>query len=48
MKSQISRPTLKKATYHLINHPGFERVPTGRRVLDLIAFMPWALLKFTL
>ena len=47
MKTQILRPTLKKATYHLINHPGFERVPTGGRVLYFIAFMPWALLKFT-
>ena len=47
MKAQISQPTSKKATYHLINHPGFERVPTGGRVLDFIAFKPWALLKFT-
>ena len=47
MKTQISRPTLMKATYHLINHPGFIRVPTGGCVLDFIAFMPWALLKFT-
>ena len=47
VQTQISRPTLKKATYHLINHSGFERVPTSGRVLDFIAFMPWALLKFT-
>ena len=47
MKTQVSRPTLMKATYQLINHPGFERVPTGGRVLDFIAFMPWTLLKFT-
>ena len=47
LKTEISRPTSKKATYHLINHPGFECVPTGGRVLDFIAFMPWALLKFT-
>ena len=47
MKAQISRSTLKKATYHLLNHSGFERVPTGGRVLDFIAFMPWALQKFT-
>ena len=46
-KTRVSRPTLKKATYHLIDHSGFERVPTGGRVLDFIAFMPWALLKFT-
>ena len=46
-KTQISRSTLKKATFHLINHSDFERVPTGGRVLDFIAFMPWALQKFT-
>ena len=57
METQISRSTLKKATNHLINHSGYavtyirslgyERVPTGGRALDFIAFMPWALQKFT-
>ena len=29
---------LKGATYHVIHHSGFERVPTNGRVLDFIAF----------
>ena len=47
IRNQISRFTLKKVSYGLINHSDFERVPTDRRVLDFIAFMPGALQKFT-